>query len=307
MAQLQPGILSEFVRITKYPIKTYLGNFANFVDNHKRNVYDYYAGKLKTPIAESFTMLDKLLADSQLIENIIENKRDSFKTGAIWDLAELLSDIFISLETTSNASKWLRSAIAKNDFTPGVELEHMLQQLQTLEQVASDVVGSSDRDTDWVTIALRNDLREEDYNTYGGNKLVVSGKNNATIKLRSVVDNIFGERVYGIDLHRKLQFVDDDLLALSYKDTMKQTVEVLANLRRGMTPEFPSDGISVNPGNRKNMAFPVLIRQMTQTFRKDDTIQTLSIKNIETKEDALFLNFEVTTRLGDLFQTETTL
>lgn len=307
MAILQPGILAEFVRITKYPIKTYFKKYIDFSDNHSKNIYDYYGGKIKKPNATSFKLLDQLLQDSQLIENLIESKRNSFKTGAIWDLAELLSDLFIALETTSNASKWLRSAIAKNDFTPGVEVEYILQQLQTLEAVSSDVVGSSDRDNDWVTIALRNDIREEDYDMYGGNRLVISGKNNATIKLRSVVDNISGEKVYGIDLHRKLQFINDDLMALSYKETMQQTVDVLAGLTRGTTPEFPSDGYTVNAGNRKNMAFPVLIRQLTQTFRKDDTLKSMGIKNIEIIEDALFLSFTVTTRLGDLFQTQTTI
>lgn len=308
MAVLPPGILDEFVKITKYPIVTYLTDYTNFVDNHKANVYDYYSGKLKTPIMESFNRLSDLLRESQTIENIIENKRDSFKSGAFWELAELLSDIFIQLETTDNASKWLRSAIGRNDFTPNVEFEYTLRQLQTLEQVASDVSGSSFREQEWITIALRNDLREEDYDTKGGNKLLLSGRNNATIKLRSVVDNITGEKVYGLDLDRRLQFVDDDLKVLDYKDTVRQAVNILGGLRRGTTPEFPEDGIALGNGvgtNRANLSFPIMIRQMTATFRRDDTLQSLKIKDISIKDDSLNIVFEVNTRLGEAIQTET--
>ena len=307
MAVLPSGVLSDFVSITKYPIKTYLSDYAEFVELHEANVYRYYGGRTDQPNEESFRILNNLIERSSLLENIIENKRDSFKSGAYWELIEMLSDIQQQLETTSNASKWLRSAIAKNDFSPGVELEHTLRQLQTLEQVASDQEGSSDRDSDWVRIALRNDLREEDYSTAGGNELIIRGRNAITLKLRSVVDNISGKKVYGIDLHQKLQFVDDDLLPLSYDDTMKQTVEILANLKRGTTPEFPQDGTSVNAGNRKNMAFPILIRQMTATFSRDDTLRSFAIKNIEIQQDALFLTFEVTTRLGELVQTGVTI
>lgn len=304
MAFLPDGILADFVKITKYPIKAYLQEYAEFVEAHEKNIYRYYSGKSATPNRTSFDKMNALIEKSATLENIIENKRDSFKSGAFWNLIETLSDIAISLETVSNASKWLRSAIAKNDFSPGVELEHTLRQLQTLEQVASDLESSADRDSDWIRIALRNDLTEEGYTTQGGNNLVIRGRNNATIRLRSVVDNISGKKVYGIDLHKKLQFVDDDLLPLSYDDTIRQTVEILANLRRGTTPEFPSDGYSVNGGNRKNMAFPILIRQMTATFSRDDTLRSFAIKNIEVRQDALFLTFEVGTRLGELIQTD---
>jgi len=310
MAVLPPGILDQFGKLTKYPIKAYLNRYANFVEKHKQDVYDYYAGKSKSPKAKSFSELDYLYTESQRLENIIENKRNSLSNGAYWELAELLSDILIDLETTSNASKWLRSAIGKNDFTPGVEVEYTLRQLQTLEQVASDAMSSSSRDQEWISIALRNDLREEDYNTQGGNILTISGKNNATIKLRSVVDNISGKKVYGLDLDKKLQFVDDDLKALSYDETIKQAVGILSNLRRGMTPEFPTDGISVGSGvgtNRASMAFPIMMRQLSATFRRDDTLQSLSIKDIKLDQDALFMSFEVTTRLGDLIQNDTQL
>lgn len=310
MATIPPGILDQFGQLMKYPIKAYLNRYAVFVELHRQNIYNYYAGKTKGPNAKSFAELSHLLTESQRLENIIENKRNSLNNGAYWVLAELLSDILIELETTSNASKWLRSAIGKNVFTPGVEVEYTLRQLQTLEQVAGDIVGSSSRDQEWVTIALRNDLREEDYDTEGGNILAISGKNNATIKLNSVVDNISGKKVYGLDIDKKLQFVDDDLKALSYDDTIKQAVGILGGLRRGMTPEFPTDGVGAGSGvgtNRSSMAFPILMRQLSATFRRDDTLQALSIKSIKLEQDALFMTFEVTTRLGELLQNDTQL
>lgn len=310
MARLPEGILDKFYKITRYPIKIFLQDYIDFIEELKVNVYNYYAGKEKRPSIRAFDALDSLLERSLIIENIIENKRDSFNNAAAWELIEKLSDIQTDLETTSNASKWLRSAITKNNFNPKVEFQHTLRQLQTLEQVSQDILGSSNKEQDWVAISLRNDLREEDYSTKGGNTLSVVGKNNATIKLRSVVDNISGERVYGRDLDRKLTFEDDDLKSLGYKETVRQTVDILAGLRRGMTPEFPSDGISVGVSlgtNRRNTAFPIMIRQITSTFKRDDTLRTLSIKSISYEQDALKVMYQVGTRLGEAIEIETSI
>ncbi len=304
MSQLSPDTLTAFTKRTKFPIKAYLRRVIAFEEFHRNNIYAYYAGESKSPNMVSFNTLSALLDESQRLENIIENKRNSFSTLQFWELIELLSDIYTRLQTINNASKWLRSAITKNNFNPSVEVDYTLQQLQTIESVAEDA-GSQDRDTDWVSIALRNDLEEEAYTTQGGNVLKVAGLQGATIKLNSVVDNISGKKVYGIDLDQTLTFVDDDLKALSYDDTMKQSVKVLASLKQGMTPEFPDDGIGVLVGNRNDFSYPILMRQVTATFTRDDTMKSLRITDIGVREDALFLSFEVKTRLGEEYNAET--
>lgn len=306
---LPSNIVSQFENVTRYPLARYLSEYASFIDNGRSDILDFYAGNVDRPNEKSFEKLSELLKKTETVNATIESYRSRLNNGAYWELVELLSNVAVSLSTIENSSKWLRSAIAKNNFTPEVELEYVLQQIQTLEDVSVSI-GSNNRDSDWVTIALRNDLIEEEYTPDGGNSLIVGYRNKLTVRLNSVVDNIIGERAYGIDFDRKITFEDNDLKALSYKDTMIQTVNVLANLRQGQTPEFPQDGIQsslVVGSNRAAIAYPILFRQFYATFRRDDTLKSLTVTKIENTEDALIMDFSVETRLGEEVQQTTQL
>lgn len=298
---LPQGIVSDFELITRYPLGDYLNKFTEFIDNGRSDILDYYGGAVSKPNESSFTKLKNLLEEGSRIDELTDLHRDRLNNGAFWELVEVISDIQSSLWTIDNASKWLRSAISKNNFNPNTELQHVLNQLQTLESIAEEV-GSSDRDNDWVTIALRNDLAEDQYTTKGGNLLLAGYKNKASIKLDSVVDNITGENVYGIDLDQKIQFIDNDLLALSYRDTIFQSVSILSTLKQGQTPEFPEDGIQsdlIVGSNRSAISYPILMKQYYNTFRRDDTLKSLTITKIEAQVDQLTVEFNIRTRLDE--------
>jgi hypothetical protein len=306
---LPNDIVSQFHKLTRYPLAEYLNQFVDFIDVDRNNILEYYSGNVDVPNKTSFEKLNNLLKHSSLINDTIENYRDRMNNGAYWELVELLSNIEVSLSTIENSSKWLRSTISKNNFTPQVELNYVLKQLETLED-ASVKSGSNDKDNDWVTIALRNDLEEELYTPDGGNSLLIGYQNKLTVRLQSVVDNVVGEKAYGLDFNKKLTFNQEGLEVLGYKETMSQSVNVLANLRQGNTPEFPQDGIQselVVGSNRAAIAYPVLFRQFYATFRRDDTLKALRITNIENTQEALLLDFSVETRLGEEIEQTTQL
>jgi hypothetical protein len=308
---LPKNIVSDFQSITRYPLSIYLNGYVNFIDKHRVNVLNYYAGNASKPNEESFAKLWKLLEDAENVNHMIEIHRDRLISGAYWELIETLSDMQISLHTIDNSSKWLRSSISKNNFNPQIEVQYVLKQSETLEMLANNN-GYSNKESDWIKIALRNDLREEGYTPDGGVLLVTGFSNRLAIKLKSVVDNVFGEKVYGIDLDQKITFnsADDDLKALTYKETIVQSITILANLRQGQTPEFSEDGIQASlvvGTNRFSIAYPILFRQFYATFQKDDSLQSLTVTRIENTSDALSIAFSVETRLGEEFETITEL
>jgi len=303
MASIPEGSIEDFTRATRYPLQDYFNRCVEFMDFHRLNIISYYSGYSSRPNEVSFSKLKRLLKQADAVESAVENNANNLRSAALWELYDVISDMKSALDTINNSSKWLRSAITKNNFSPDVEVEVTLNQLQTLEQLTGTILGSTNRDQDWVRLALRNDLHEEAYTPEGGNKLQVSYKNRATIRLNSVVDNISGEKVYGIDLQRKLEFKDNDLVALSYKDTLIQSVTILAKLRQGDTPEFPGDGIKsslVVGSNKNSISYPVLFRQYYSTFRRDDTLKALAITNIVDEQDSLAIEFQVETRLGEV-------
>jgi len=304
---LPTNIVTKVSEIIRYDLATYLNLYVSFIENDRTNIFDYYSGNVKKANQKSFARLTSLLKESDKVDNLIDIHKHRMATAEFWELIELLTSMTESLLTIDNSSKWLRSVITKNNFSPEVEVELVLNQLQTLENL-SKTVGSVDVENDWIKIALRNDLAEEDYTTEGGNVLSIAFRNKLKINIQSIVDNIDGEKIYGIDINKQITFIDDDLQALSYQDTIKQTVDVLANLRMGHTPEFPLDGVQsklVVGSNRNSVAYPILFRQLYSTFQKDDTLKSFAVKKIENTEDILEMDFEVETRFGEVVPTKT--
>lgn len=301
---LPENIISDFEDATHYPLQDYMQRYVNFISRERVKILNYYGGRVSSPDTQAFANLATLVDDSITLEGVIEGAKNLFRNGKYWELIEVISDMRVSLQTIDNSSKWLRSAISKGNFNPVVEIERVLRMFQTIEGAVSEN-GSSNPDSDWLNVAIRNDLHEEAYTTSGGNVLSIIGSNKFSFTINTVVDNISGKKVYGIDLNKKLTYTDDDLEALGYDDTIKQSVNVLASLKKGNTPEFPEDGIQsslVTGANRRTVAYPILLRQFYSTFAKDDTLRSLKVTKIETVQDALQLNFEIETRLAEVLQ-----
>lgn len=307
MAKIPDYTLDDFVKITHFPIREYLADYVDFITVHRINITNYYTGKAQRPFEPSFRRLSELLDKSEELHDVIEQNKNRFRRGDYWELMEKLSDVRTSLWTVDNTSKWVRSAITKNNFNPQVEIDYVLQQYQTLEKLADQIIGSADKEQYWIQIALRNDVEEEGYTTEGGTSLSISMQNGASIQLRSVVDNISGEKVYGLDIDRVISFENDDLSVLNYSSTIKQAVEILGSLKQGDNPEFPEEGIQagvVVGSNRNSISFPVLLRQYYNTFQKDDTLRALKVTRLENVDDRLMIEFTVETRIGEEITTQ---
>jgi hypothetical protein len=298
-----PETIENFESITGFPLVQYLIDYNIFVKSHYQNILQYYSGTLNKVPETAFNSLQSLLKRSVDLSNLIYHYHNQMRDGSYWELIELLSTIEGFLLTAENSSKWLRSAITKNNFNPNAEMIYMMRKFQTLERISSGILGSSNPEKDWVTIALRNDLEEEEYTSQGGVPLSISTQGKFTLKLKSVVDNISEERVYGLDLLRRLTFEDDDLKALPYKKTFIQTVEILSSLKQGMTPEFPSNGLQgslIQGTNVASVPYQIIFRQLQSTFSQDDTIRSLSITKISTLSDSLSIDLVIESRFGEI-------
>ncbi len=308
MAIVSSSVIESFEAMTRFNLAQLLLDFSTFMDRQRSRVIDYYAGtgNLNEP---SFRELDRLTIEFGRLDGVIENNKSRLTHTLYWELIDTISDISIVLETIGNSSRWLRSAISRNDFTPGIEVEHTLRMFQTLESVSRVIQGSSSPQNEWVSIAIRNDLAEEGYTSSGGNRLRLGYRNRATIQIRTVIDTINGESVYGRDFLRKLTFDGDgDLTVLSEKDTIFQSVSILASLKQGDTPEFRGEGIQaglVVGSNRGSVSYPILSRQLINTFQKDDSLRSFRINGITREDDSISLELQVETRLSEVITVQT--
>lgn len=294
--------IDTFKKITGYNVSLLLAQFAVFIENDFPNIQAYYSGSLKTPNSQSFKNLDYLLEQYTLAINLANLGKNSFKNVDSWELMTSLEEAQNKLLLISNISKFLRSSIPKGIYNTGTVVDYNLRYAETLEKATLNL-GSPDHQNEWSEVALNNDLIEEDYTPEGGVLLKVVFRHvNTTTDINSVVDNIYGERLYGLDINRKLTFEDDDLATLSYKDTVKQAIEIMSNIRQGDIPEFPTDGIQsqfVVGTSVGAVSFPALFRQLTNVFAKDDTVSGFSVKDLKKDQDAIYVLFEINTKLNE--------
>ena len=291
----------RFTSRTGTDIHLFLSNFVDFFDNYYQNIADYYTNN---GVLNSIT-LTKL---SDLV-SFRDSVRNSFNVNIdilgdlfdMWELLDQFEECSTKIDTALNSQKWFRSNKILG-YDNGTEKDHVLGQGETLSLLADDL-GYTTPNDDWINVALRNQLREEDYTEEGGNKLKVVFQNNADYKLKGIVGAISGQTMLGRDICKKIQYINNDIYVLSYIDTAFQSLNILMNTFKGSVPEFPDDGIDkrLAGSNINSIQYPVIFRQISKIISKDDSFKSVTLSSITNKDDVIFVNFKIQARTGDEF------
>lgn len=302
---LNKDILTEFRDITLFDISDYYKRFIDFMQLDYNYLIDYYSGKISSINSQSFNNLNILLKKNNELFSAFTQNKNRFNNLKFCDLMIQLEEIDSSLMTIKNISKWLRSSITNDSFNNKAEINVTLKQNQTLEFLNKNLLREEDYQNSWVDTAKRNNLTEEDYTSEGGNLLSVSFNRSSKLSINSVVDNLSGMNILGKDIYQKLTFLDNDLKVLGYNDTYKQSVLILSELKVNDNPFLADSGIlekDIIGSNRNLVNLPLVFRRMVQTFSSDDTIENFAIKDIKRDQDALYVNFEVISVLGQIIE-----
>jgi hypothetical protein len=298
--------VNEFEAITQFPLIAYLQAFDRFIKKDVTNIISYYSGNINSLDNNSFSNLKDLISETQKIFDVFTLNKSVFSNYRWW---LFIADIELyenALMMVDNSSKWLRSTISNGNFNPNPEIDIPFSQGQTLESIERNTLGSQDWDNTWPNLAIKNDLREEDYTSEAGFLIKANFDyilNN--FKINSIVDNPVGDNVLGKDIASTLIYdvINNDLTVLSPEDTFTQNVTILINLRKGDNPEFPTQGINpklVVGSNVNSLNYPILFRQLSALFRGDDTIKSFTLISINRISDSVSISFNVESRIGDI-------
>lgn len=306
MMELTIEILREFKEITSKDIEMFFRKSASFFLIEYREISAYYSGNITNITSKPFNIFEKLKKECKDIFETIHLHSRQLNNAKWWLLLEQLEDIDSRFFTLGSINRWSRSSLTKVAYDPTIQIQYTLKQNQTLERVAKDVLQSNNPDK-WVQLAIDNDLTEEEYTPEGGVNITLKyPKINKGLQVNSVVDVMIGKSIYGKDLDKKLQFSpgNDDLKILDYDNTIRQSVDILALLKKNDNPDYPDEGLQssvIVGGNRAVLNFPIIIRQMTETFNTDDSLKNFTITNMSVQEDNVFVNYEVQTRLNETY------
>lgn len=301
----------NFERITGKSIRDYFQRALSFFQYDYPLLAAYYAGNLNSVKSDPFASLTALESETQIYLTVFQTYGKQFTNSQWWYLLEQVENIDNRLKTVRNINRWARSTRGIAAYDAQMNFDYVMPAGQTLERISKDLLKDTLSEDDWADIAIRNNIREEDYTPDGGVSLKLTvPRSGGAINVAAVVDSMEGKRILGKDLHRALQFADNDLLALSEDDTVFQSVEILAALKVNDNPHAPNDGLQtavIIGGNRASLNFPVISRQMTATFASDDTLQGFTIKEIKVVNDTLQINYQVSTRLNETIDASITI
>jgi hypothetical protein len=296
------NVIDTHSKIINIDLNQFLIDYQYFLDNYYQNIVDYYSAGADLK-KEAIENLDSIYSTSKLIINSYSINRDRLSGDYdSWEILLLLQDISENLDTIKNSKTWYKS---DKDlvYNTNNKYDYVLKQGQTLE-VLADELGYGEPQDDWTDIALENDLIEEDYSPAGGVVLKVSFKNNLEFKIKTVQKAPRGEEVYGRDFDKYIHYNEagDDLDILSPGETIRQAYEVLLRLTKGSVPEFPKDGYdkSLISSNIHSLQYPVLFRQLSAIFSKDDTFKSFTFNKVSRDVNAVLIDTSVVTRLNEV-------
>jgi len=299
----------DFEKLTKFPLNQYLTDCNDFFKFGYNNIAQFYNGSIPRANPKYIKQHIELLKQSERLNDQFKNHSSRFSSVGYWELIDYVDDIRTKLQTISKLSKYLRSSRTDFNFSQGYAHPYVIGAEQTLEQISSNILEDNDANNDWVDIAIKNDLRETEYDIDGGDGIILYKEFFNQNFVTSVIDNMIGEKIYGLDIQKRFEFVDDDLKVLSYKETAYQTVLILSRLNKGDIPEFVDLGIDralYIGSNLGTLAFSSIIREMTKVFNSDDLFINFEVLSIKIEQDNFNLSFRVGTKYELLIE-ETTL
>jgi hypothetical protein len=290
---------NKFFSITKFDISRLVIDIQDFFENDFDNLVKFYSGDVKNLNILSIKKLSSLLIELSKLNSIFLTYNKRLSTIDFWELIVLVEDLKSKLLFSKNLSKYLRSSITSGITRRGYKFNYLMSPEETLESISKDVLNSDDFDNDWIEIAIDNDLKEVDWDIDGGKNISLVDNSFQSNLVTSMIDNSIGDKIYGLDIKKNIEFENDDLLVLNHKDTVLQTVSILASLSKGDIPEFPSIGINSNiwkGSNASQMNFPLLSRELNSNFKTDDLFINFKILSIQYNNGDIEIQYEVNTK-----------
>lgn len=293
--------ISRFSSVLRYNVEIYLNLYSIFIKNNYPLIYNYFTKPGTVPDTASFDFLTEMNKEADKLNSLLKVHGNSFQKVDDWNFLDFIEDIRIKLETINNLSKWTRSTLTKNSWSvAAIQTNYQLKQYQTLEDITLSLLNDNNEQNDWQGVALENNLFESDYSIKGGAIIEISQPLGSTnnLFLNSIVDNLTGNKVYGLDFNNKMNWINNDLAKLSYIDTVKQAVNTLITLRKSDIPEFYDMGVDrhlLTGTDIGSLSYVSIIRQLNQLFTSDDSLRNFKVNRFSYNEGRSFIDYSVDT------------
>lgn len=276
--------LAAFSYLINYDLVIFLDLYRLFVNNNLPLIISFYSDTNVAPDQYSFNYLKQLTAEVIIVDNLIKTNLSILTDMSCWEILDFFEDIKTKIQTFNNLQKWTRSNKTATGWgQTSSQVPYQLGTYESLENVSANISGSKNSQDDWQQIAIDNNLTEIQYTTAGGVIVNISKSAiaNPILFLDSVIDSLSGIKLYGLDIDKKIQFINNDISVKNYNDTVVQAFEILLSLKKGDIPESPNLGINGAIGsNAMSFYYASLVKQLTDVFATDDSLRNFGVTKI---------------------------
>lgn len=286
-------IANNFQNITKFDILQYFIDYADFLKNQYSYVYEYFSGKSETIDSSYIFNLRDLINRSDILLKRFSTFATKLGNSGYWELQQYCQDLNDTLERITKLPKYNRVSKTARGYKSVVQKDYSVGGMKTIQDVALGMKNSISENE----LILNNDLEENDYDIDNLSNIKAMISNTNSVVVDSIIEEPIGEKVYGKDISKDIDFEDNDLKIVKYEDNVNQKIETLLTLEKGDIPEFPNYGRDKLEGtNYSNYNFTSLQQDLMNTFNGDDLFDYVKITDASFDNGSLTITCDVKTR-----------
>ena len=284
--------LSDFDKKINFDVTGFFRKYHTFVDDHYSQMTAYYNGETSNLSPDATNLLIEITKISKRVEAQMMLRYRNLDKLYLYRIVEFTDDIIVKIQVFNKLSKFLKSAVFDVLEENSVGANQIMQDNETFERISGR--RSFDPQNDWADIVVRNRISELDYNAQeGGLTYVLGGRDQKNLSIDGVVDNLTGQKIYGLDIKDTFEFVDDDFKVLSYIDTFVQSIKNLAQLKRTDLFFLPDVGIpkSLLGNDLGTLSLPFIAYELKRVFAIDDSIHSFTVTKFEVVGTTFYFDF----------------
>lgn len=301
-------IITEFEKVTKYPLLSFLTDYRDFLDNSYPPINDYFSGNVDRIENKHLINLQYITNECKTVLAQFKNFSNKFSSCGYWELMELIDELNTTIEKINKLPKFRRTSMTKKGYQPVIQVIGEVGGYRTMEDVANSIKEANGDNADWIDLMLSNDLNENDWEIDKLTPVKVLLNNKNDIVVTTILEQPIGKRIYGRDIARVINFTNNDLEVKEYQDNIEQKCDILLNLSRGDVPENMLFGknISLVVGvSAKQFAYPALIKDIVNNFLQNDLFEYVTAKDFYFDNGNVNITCEIKTKYD--YKTEKTI
>jgi hypothetical protein len=295
------SVIIDFENITKYPLVSFMERFQDFSSRSYPHIDRYFSGKTENIDNEHLMSLQWLTDEIKTLNAQFKNFSNRFEICGYWELMEFIENLNDLIERTNKLPKFRRTVLTKRGYKPYVQMDGTIGSFRTAEDVTSNIINFDDQNSAWQNLMRDNDMDEGDWEIDELKPITTYVDNRINVVVTTILDQPVGERVYGIDIARKIKFdsLNNDLNLVVYRNNINQKIDILLELNKGDVPEdnqFGKDLSHAVGSNASQIGYLLLARDIVSTFMQNDLFDYVSVVSMEQQEDSLQVRLNIKTK-----------